>query len=237
MVTVGELITSVLLPAGVSGFVVWLLRTSIGERLKNAIKHEYDGKLELYRAQLKAATDSEVESLKARLQADNAVAVERLRADLQITASEHQIRFARLHEKVAETLAETYARLYKLSETVAAYVSPYEFAGGPTKRVRREAAGEALRELSDYFRPRRLYLPKPLADRIYEFQGRMFELTRKFMVGVEHGGDDRHPDSGIDTWVEVATAMREEGGPLFDAIEAEFRSLLGVQSGHKLPGN
>ena len=51
-----------------SGVLIWLSKNWITERLKNAIKHEYDTKLELHKALLSVAISKEVETLKSRLQ-------------------------------------------------------------------------------------------------------------------------------------------------------------------------
>lgn len=37
-----------------AGALIWLLRNWISERLRNSIRHEYDQKIERYKAQLKA---------------------------------------------------------------------------------------------------------------------------------------------------------------------------------------
>ena len=81
------------------GAGIWLARSWLSERLKNSIRAEYDQKLETHKAQLKSQSD---------------IAIERLRADLSIATAEHNIQFARLHEKRAEVIAETYARLTEL---------------------------------------------------------------------------------------------------------------------------
>jgi hypothetical protein len=60
------IITSASVSAVLAGALVWLSKTWIGERLKNAIKHEYDQKLELHKARLKGEYDSSL----ARLNAD-----------------------------------------------------------------------------------------------------------------------------------------------------------------------
>jgi len=226
--TVVTVLFSVGISTALSAALVWLLRSWIGERLKNAIKHEYDAKLESHKAQLKAALDLEIETHKARLQADNAALVEQLKADLQIAAFEHQVRFSRLHEDVARTVSETYSRLYNWAVAVERYVSVFERASGPSKKERRTAVADAMKDFADYFRPRKLYLPKQLANRIKAFEEKLFGLATEFMIGVEQGGDDRYPDR--DTWAKVDKAMHEEARPLFEALEDEFRRLLGVRS-------
>jgi len=48
---------------------------------------------------------------KAKLKADADIEIERLKSSLQIEAAEHQVRFAKLHKKRGEIIAELYALL------------------------------------------------------------------------------------------------------------------------------
>jgi len=84
-----------------------------------------------------------------------------------------------------------------------------------------------MKSFADYFRPRRLFLPNELANRIKAFEDKLFGLATEFMFGVEQVGDERYPDR--DTWAKVDEAMHEEARPLFEALEDEFRRLLGVR--------
>jgi nitrogen fixation/metabolism regulation signal transduction histidine kinase len=222
-----NILPSVTVSAAVSSVFVWLLQNWISERLKNAIQHEYDTKLESHKAQLKASLDIELEKYKAQLSVENVAATERLKSQLQVTASEHQIRFAKLHENVAEVVAETYTRLYKLASAVERYVGILEWEGGPSKQDLRMDVAKEMKYFTEYFRPRRLYLPKQIADRINELEKKLFNLAEDFKWGVEAGGDERSP--GRDTWLKVDKAMREEARPLLTALEDEFRSILGVR--------
>ena len=62
-----SIVSSVTLSGILCGAIVWLSRTWITERLKNAIKNEYDEKLESHKAKLKAEHDIAIE----RLRTDN----------------------------------------------------------------------------------------------------------------------------------------------------------------------
>jgi hypothetical protein len=217
--TVGALVT-----AGLA----WFLKDVIGERIKNAIKHEYDQKLEILRAELKARVDLELENYKAELAIQNTTATERLKSDLQIAANEHQIRFTRLHEKVAGVVAETYLRLKKFAGAVHNLVEEFEPAGTPTKPELLALSQEALQELSDYFGQHCLYLPKELANRVTEFVRKFSKCARDFKMRViEHDGRAR-PD--LSAWTKISDELRAEGYPLFSALEDEFRKMLGVRS-------
>jgi hypothetical protein len=105
----GTVLPSAAISIVVSGVIVWFFQTWIGERSKSCIKHEYDTKLEDYRAQLKSTIDLEVER--------------------------HRVRFARLHEKRAEVIAELYSRLREATGPVQNYVSEISYEGGPTESL------------------------------------------------------------------------------------------------------
>src|SRR5689334_22833592 len=75
---------STLLTAG----LIFLARNWISERIKNAIKHEYDEKLETHKAQLK------------------------------LIEAERSIRLTRVFEKTAEIVAATYEKLWAFHKAV-----------------------------------------------------------------------------------------------------------------------
>jgi hypothetical protein len=98
------ILSSAAVSAALSGALVWLLQNWISERLKNAIKHEYDAKLETHKAQLKAAFDVDVEAHKAKLAAENAAATERLKAELQLAHLREQHKTEYMAEETVHRL-------------------------------------------------------------------------------------------------------------------------------------
>jgi hypothetical protein len=230
--TITEYVTTLLSSAAVTvvltGTLFWLLKNWLSERLRTSIKHEYDVLLESHKAQLLTAFNAENETHKARLHAENAAATERLKAELSIAAAERQIRFARLHEKVADSVAEMYSRLSTFAISLERYTSVLETPTMGSKEERRLAMAEALREFDEYFRKHELYIPKELANRIKTFVEKLHGMAVEFMVGVEQGGDNRYADR--DTWVKVDKELRGEARPLLEGLKDEFRGLLGVAS-------
>lgn len=238
-----ELILSILTSAGVSGtlFVAltWLSKTVISERLKSAIKHEYEQKLEINKAQLKSDFDKEVETLKAKLKSESDkeletlkaslksetdIAAERLKAELHIAGSEQQL----LHDKVAETVAETYARLQRFHAAVTSYTKVSEFSSDLPKADRRKAVEETMEAFHEYYKPKKILIPKRTAEKIDKFEDKLFNIAQEFMWSVEH-----HDDSGrvdYDTCAKIEKAMSEEVPLLLELLEQEFQHLLGFKS-------
>ena len=141
------IISSAAVSAALSGLLLWITKTWIGERLKNAIKAEYDTKLESHKAQLKAEFDKQVETHKSQLKAAADVEVERLKSTLSIAAAERNTTFAQLNTRRVNVIADTYARLKKLHDCVANYVKPFEPTGDRSKEDRRNWVGTIHRTL------------------------------------------------------------------------------------------
>jgi hypothetical protein len=209
-----------------SAALIWLSKTWITERLKNSIQHEYDVKLEAHRAALKAEYDKEVEIIKAKLKAESDIATERLRATLQQANAEHQVRYARLHEQVAETIAGTYSRLQRVHSAVANYTKVLEFANDPPKAERRKTVGVTFGDFQDYYRPRKLFVPRATARKIDAFETTLFKIAHEFMWAVEESEHTRQHDTT--TWSKVSKQMSEDIPPLFSALEDDFQALLGM---------
>src|SRR5882672_1534189 len=64
----------------------------------------------------------QAEEFKVQLESRAAVEVERLKASLQLVATEHQIQFAKLHEKRALVIAELYTRLIETRRTAGEFI-------------------------------------------------------------------------------------------------------------------
>jgi len=211
---ISTIVGSVLASTLVCGAVGWLLRTWISERLKGAIKNEYDLKLESFKAELKADSDVQIEQLKARL---------------QIAASERSVQFSHIYAKTAETIAEVYSRLVAFRDSVAAYTSIVEYSTDPPKEERRAKVGEKFQDFQDFYKPRRIYLPRELDDKIAEFANGLFNISLDFRRGVEEGGDYRPgAPEDKDTWMEAHKYVNEQSVELLKALEEQFQRELGI---------
>ena len=212
--TLQTILGSVFASTVICGALGWLLRAWISERLKGAIKNEYDLKLELFKSELKAASDVQIAELKARL---------------QIAASERSVQFSHIYSKSAETIAEVYSRLIAFGDAVAAYTSIIEYSTDPPKAERRKVVAEKFQDIQDYYKPRRIYLPRDLAEKIADFANGLFEISLEFKRGVEEGGDYRRGSpEGKDTWMEAHKYVHEHSVELIKSLEIEFQRELGI---------
>ena len=198
-------LVTVISSLGLSGALIWLSKSWVSERLKDAIKHEYDQKLVAFEAQLKSESEC---------------AIERLRSQLQVAAAERNVRYTRIFERTAETVAETYAKLVALGDAVAAYTRPLELASDPPQSARRKMVWARYMESFDYFRPRRIFLPTETADQIERFHQTLRSAVYKFACDVEGISEGRHAD--LDVWNETVVFVEKELPKLRALLEGIF---------------
>jgi hypothetical protein len=209
------LLASAATSAALTGFVVWLTKSWISERLKNAIKHEYDQKLETHKAQLKAQSDVETE---------------RLKAQLNIAAAEHEVRFSGLHGKRAEMIAEVYEKLVQAHWDASSFVSPIEYANEPSKEEKYATAMKSMAEFFKYYDKRRIYLPQSLCDQLEGCVTEMRSKAARFGAYLRHerGGLSAHlPQQRSDAWDKAWEYFDKEFPVTRAALEKELRALLG----------
>jgi len=110
------LLASATVSAALTGALIYLSKTVIGERIKNSIKHEYDQKLEAHKATLKVINDSEIEILKAKLKSESDTAIARHTADLQNIAADRDARRDYEYEARKKLYEEYEPLLFQLVE-------------------------------------------------------------------------------------------------------------------------
>lgn len=141
--------------AGVAAIVLWLTRLWLSERIKAAIKNEYDEKLETHKAQLKA------QSL------------------------EHEIRFSRLHEMRVERIAETYSCLKEMYTRLSDYTKPFEPAGGSTQQERFERLVRSYRSFVEAYAKNLIFFPNRTANKLEDIDRQCSQAGTEFRDHVE----------------------------------------------------
>lgn len=206
---VEEFITSVVSSALVSGAIVWLSKTWISERLKNAIKNEYEQKLETHKAILKAANDVELE---------------KLRSKLNILASERQIEYSKLYEKRADAITNIYALLKDVYIQLQEYTKLFLPAGDLPTEKRRSMAAEAYNKYVPVYHHNKIFIPAKTAEGLEALNQQLLRLYTSFFYEVELNSDG---NGKTNKWMEI---VEELNGPISRSLldlENDFRTLLG----------
>lgn len=168
----------------------------------------------------------DIEQWKAQLDAQNKLEIEKLRADLAKQALEHEVKYRRVDEKVAEHLAGIYQRLFRFYESVSNYVAIIEYSNEPPKDAKLTTVADANGEFWEYFLPNRIYVPPKLYQEIRKVANKLADITKDFSSGL------RREEKGIgdleeDYWGKAFRAVQDEASPLFTTLVHEFQKRLG----------
>jgi hypothetical protein len=112
--TLFELIGTTFSSATLVGIVLWLARNLIQERLRGAVKHEYDTKIEKLKSDLRKETEIGLTNLRNQLERKAGQELARLQKDLDLLKqkelSGHQEKL-KAYRLVVDVFAEIYADL------------------------------------------------------------------------------------------------------------------------------
>lgn len=199
----------------VVGFVAVFFRKALLDRLKLSLKHEFDDRL--------AIQQNVFDRHLAEVRHHHELDIERLRAELRIDAFRTETRFARLHEKRIEVVAEVFAALNNTRITLAEYanngVDPDRWP-----ELRKDVFA-AIQACYSTFNSSEIYLPAVTAGRIRNYLNESKLNLMHFIQDVDNGGEDR--SRFFKTWKQVSENLAGQSHTLFDELRAEFRQLLG----------
>lgn len=191
-----------------SGAVVWLLRTWIGERMRNAIQTEYAEKLESHKALLRARGDVELE---------------KLRSTLAIAAAERNVTVTSLVQRRFDAIAAIHGPLLNFYQAVADLVEPMRLRGTATTEERGEAVVNAWRDFNSAARHQTIFLTAETALMIDQIRQLLVSNANLFNMVV---ADERNPHSTA-KWIEVHKSVSEDVRGAITKLEAELRALMG----------
>lgn len=198
--------------------VGWLSRDWISNRLKSAIQHEYDCKLEVYKSQIKSESD---------------VTLERIKNALKAAADSKAIRLGKTFERVAESIATTYEKLVVFMDSVEDYMKMMEWPSDLPKKERRKIVGTRYQEFLEYYRPRRIFFIRNTADKIDNIHKKLSRVAVDFMVRVEGDGEFQSREDPK-VWSDLNSFLAKEVPPLLQELERELQSVLGIDQSNLL---
>jgi hypothetical protein len=171
----------------------------------------------------------DADAFRARLKADADTEIERLRSSLQIAATEHQVRFSKLHEKRGEVIEQLY-KLIVETPTVAGRFILTDNRNPEAARVANERVGELFSFLS----LNRIYLPSSVCRRLDNYEHRLrhsVTWVTIYWTRVEYPNQKMIEDQNK-ALQEACTELETELPAIRRELEDEFRKLLGVEMGN-----
>ena len=184
-----------------------------------------------FETDLKGSADSELERLKYELKSKADASIEQLKSHLQLAATEHQVRFSKLHEKRAEVVAKLYALLVELQYAGQRYV----FVGAyePKRDDEFSKTAAKVHEVFLFIEEHQIYLP----DRVCTLLAEFVETVNKSVAGVQvyekyTDGSANFRREKIQVLKGAAEAFEKRIPAVREALKDEFRTILGVDNSH-----
>lgn len=162
----------------------------------------------------------DLDKFKMELQASHDKEIERFRADLRAVAFERETRFARLHERRAEVVAELYRRLVNVESAYtsltedAVYESGHPATSYPTQESQK-ATSEVTYDFFKYFTENRIYFDEALCKNIDELIEKLDAIWETRI----------HEFDYPKAW----QITKDDIPPIRKKIEKRFREMLGVK--------
>lgn len=200
--------------------VIFLGKSWITQRLKSAIQHEYDQKLETHKAQLKAQSDIEIEKLKSYL---------------QIVRAEHNIKLSEVFKKQAEILQESYQKLGELNIARQMAIDETTESG----RVIIQKYLGLSEKFRNYFYNNQLYLPDEVAFHVNSFLTKIEHWRLRFehlsAIAMTNPLRTQEDDKAIGEVIQEVANLDGEISSIRVSIHHAFQELLGIKSTNQSP--
>ena len=215
-------LTSATVTVVIGGLAVTLFKNLLTERLKSAIKAEYDEKLESHKAQLQASNSKELEVLKAQLKGNADVEVEKLKSHLQIQATQQNLTFTRLHDRRVEAIDLVHQKLISVRDAIGKYIAAFQPVGG-TDLERLSGVEAAYTEFKPAFLRHQLFLPRNIASAIEKLDGTFLQVTNQFTIVVK--ADAKSPNTQL--WVQLLKSFKTDVDDAIEKLHEDMRIALG----------
>jgi hypothetical protein len=180
----------------------------------------------LIKTVISSRLSQEADAFRIQLRAQADVEIERLKSALQVAATEHQVRFAKLHEKRAEVIAELYRLLLDVPTSALKFI--LTDMRDPTQA---ENAHKKVFELYSFISLNRIYLPGSVCGLLDNFEGKLrhsVTFVEIYWTRIENPSPETVKQQNK-VMLEACQALETDLPAIRKELETEFRILLGVE--------
>ena len=214
--------TSATVTVVLSGIAAALFKNLLSERLKAAIKAEFDEKLESHKAQLQSSNSKELEILKAQLKSHADVEVEQLKSHLQIQAAQQNLTFTRLHERRVDAIDVVHSKLIAVRDAVGRYINAFQPLG-VSDLDNLKTVEAAYNEFKPIFVEQQLFLPRNIASSVERLEETFLQLTNHFTMVVK--ADAKNPNTEL--WLKLIERFKTDVDFAIGKLHEDMRLALG----------
>jgi hypothetical protein len=181
----------------------------------------------LAKALISNQLSKDADAFRINLQAQTNVEIERLRSLLQIAATEHQVRFTKLHEERGEVIAKLYGLLLESADAARFFTAHAMEHGDEGQKAR-----EAHLDLYRFLNLKRIYLPSRVCELLENYESKLGHSVVFLSVYFkERSPNPQMIQEQVKVMREAWATVETELPAIRRALEIEFRQLLGVEPG------
>jgi hypothetical protein len=154
--------------------------------------------------------------------------VEKIRSDYKKQEHLYQIMTAGLLTKRAEVIEKLYKMIVETEEAFQMFVDFAEWPDHPKDELRKKAGAMLYDFVRDYKR-NRIYFSNDVCEKLHGFEKLIYQKSMPYSIALTAKLEGERLKDFTETWVKASEAFQTEIPRARQAIEAEFRSLLGVE--------
>ena len=211
-----------------SVFFFGIAVASLSRLARYFIEHNLSKEMESYKINF----SKDLEQFKMQLQANKDRSIEETRHQLEMLASEHNIRFGKLHEKRAETIAELHSKLDDAIVAANVFLNIFRSEGQNAREHFGWTANEKMGEVLNYYQKHKIYFDKELCNKLNYIFSKLIGPIVKFRSALSETSSPHAAESEAEmlrAWTTAYEELADQEIPeVQQAIEDDFRKLLGV---------
>lgn len=154
--------------------------------------------------------------------------IEKVRSDYKKEESRYQLQVIGLLTKRADIIEQLYQRIVDIEEAYNRVVDFAEWPDEPSKDELRKKAGAHLFSFLREYKKNRIYFSEDLCKKLQGFVDLIYSRFMPYSIALTAKIEGENLKNYTDTWVKANDAFKIEIPLARQAIEDEFRVLLGT---------
>jgi hypothetical protein len=186
----------------------------------------------LLKSALAAWIAKDAEKFKATLKADADREIESLKHSLQMIATEHQVRFSKMHERRAEVIEDLYKKLTHLYLDGQRFVLTSENNPSGYKENEFKNLREKISDVFVLIEEHRILLPTTVCSLLDQYVGQLGSVV--YVAGVFgriQNANEQTTQQSNDAFTKAYKDFETDIPAARKALEDEFRKMLGSDAG------
>lgn len=172
--------------------------------------------------------EKDFEHFKLNLQANAQMELEKFKAELKRSSYEHQITFGKLHEKRAEIIADLYAKIIDLQDSVEVYARNLLGVTSEKNKENLKVIWMAADSFKECYNKNKIFLSEGMCELIEDLNNNLSSTVSELSMHLEMEEMTAETDPLYRAWEKAEQEIADKVSIIRRDIENDFRKLLGV---------